>query len=121
MVFSLCVHLGDGLVSGLLIDDRAAVRVGGDEGLTSKVVHRPGKAPTGFMDAREGVVGKERVGPAAEREVMAHVARRLRRSSVELTLCRARGYAEPAGHGGCAYVTRLPIIVRTTTTYRRWF
>lgn len=40
------------------------------------------------MDAREGVVGKERVGPAAEREVMAHVARRL------FTVHRWKGVAQ---------------------------
>lgn len=45
--------------------------------MASEVVHRPGKAATGLVDAREGVVGKERVRAPAERKVMAHVARGL--------------------------------------------
>ena len=74
---SLRVHFGDGLARRLLVDDCAAVRVGGDEGLAREVVHHPGKAPTGLVQARERIIRKERVGASGEFEVMAHVARGL--------------------------------------------
>ena len=74
---SLRVDLGDGLAGGLLVDDGRSVRVGGDEGLAGEVVHRPGKSPSGLMDARQRVVGEERVGATAELAVVGDVARGL--------------------------------------------
>ena len=74
---SFAVRLGDGLSGGLLVDHRAAVREGGDEGLARQVVHGPGKASGGLVDAADGVVGEEWVAASGEAEVVGDLARAL--------------------------------------------
>src|SRR6266545_7946196 len=70
---SVSGELGDGLLGAGLVDEGFAVGGGGHEGGDRGVVERSGEPVGDAVEAGDGVVGDERVGPADEGEVVAEV------------------------------------------------
>src|SRR5579871_515638 len=66
-------ELGDGFLSAVIVDQGFAGGGSGDERGDGGIVERTRQTQAGFVEARHGIVSKERIGPPDQREMVTQV------------------------------------------------